>query len=214
MSNHVIAGLGLVLVATNLWWWWRTRAIRRSLTVSRQRDDRVADRLEEQTTAGTETAALLSEAAARADCPPAELPTRIGELRDRIGTLESELAEAREAWADAWWCRRDGPSESPVVTVTLDRGDHDDVTALATAQARASRSIVLAVGGADGSVAVGVGEGLRDLAAADEILADVLDRTDGKGGGGPALATGGGASVSAAESAVATVARQLRDRLD
>lgn len=214
MSESLVASLivaGILLVATNGYWWRRTERVRAALIESRERDDRIAERA---ATADTAWRATLQAAADRADCPPEEVPDQIASLRESLGEAHNEIERLRRSWARSYLRARQEPpadDDGPhVLTIVLPDGTTDDAQQFADETIASDERIAIIRAGGDGSVAVSVGECLRSSHDAAEIVADLMDRAGGGGGGTPAFATGGGADPDALEAAVDAVTTEIK----
>jgi len=205
MSELVVgflAAIGTAVVAS-VYWRRRLGRVRRGILASRERDERV------QTTTTPREGMVLQKAAAKAECEPEDLPERIEEFRRNLADKERTLKRTRRTWASAW---RDACEHAPaeterprVASVELEGGTIDDATALVGETQQPPQEIVIITARGDDTVVVGVGEGLREVVTATEILDDVLAIAGGDGGGTDALATGGGAEYAALREAVAEV---------
>lgn len=211
MSKHLlVGGLLLVLLATNLTWWRRTRRVKQSLAVSTEREQRIErDQLGDG--ADVET---LAAAAERADCPPEELPHRIEVLRGKIGEAEREIDRLRGKWAQSRWeaavdADRD-PDEPAAVRVDLDRATTADVQAVADRAKECPRTIAILTAEGGQTIAITVGEQLREAFSAASIFEEIGNQAGCDGGGSVAFAIGGGCDPQTLH----RVAADVHDRLE
>lgn len=215
MSNGVVIGLAVLCVVTNLYWWRRTNAIEDALRTSLERDERVRNG-ETNVTESATAEVLLHRAANRADCPPSELPERIGTLRERIGEGENELARVRRAWAKSWLdarrraCNTDAPH---VLTGRFENATTDDIQTIAEYARECPREVGIFVATSSGAVCVSVGDDLTETVSAADIIDDICANAGGGGGGTELFATGGGMDPTTLSPVVEDVREELATRL-
>lgn len=215
--SAVAAGICGAAVAS-LYWHRRLRTVEQSLETSAMWDEKIVPEATGSGTAGGEEASLLNQAASAADVPPENLPERIGERTEKIRDLKSRIESMRDGWVESYWraLEQDTETETPrVVTVDLHGGIHDDARAFAIHALETEDEVVLAVGRADATFAVGVNESMTEQFGirADEIADTVATEAGGGGGGMESLATGGGEDVDSLLTAVEACQASVRERL-
>lgn len=207
-----LAVLAVALAGTTVYWWRRAGQVATAMTTSRERDERIAA---QSTASGDQP--TLAAAASAADCPPDELPARIERFQERLAEQASEIDRLRATIPDVALQVSDRPAVDPdephVLTVVLSNGTTDDAQRFADDTVDRPGEIAFVVAGRDGSVAVTVGEQLRDTHDAAEIVAEITDRAGGGGGGSTRFATAGGVDPADLESVVEAVAEERRDLL-
>jgi alanyl-tRNA synthetase len=226
MSSHLVTGaLLLAVFVTNVWWWGHTRTVRKALTTSQKRDERIAgqnrrsarDANESGVGTATATQTTLAEAATRADCPPEELPDRIQQFQERIADLEDENDRLRDAWAQSWFDLFDTQSTTGdwplVVQVDLKDGTTAVAQAFADVAQNSGYDVVIVAAYADGAVTATVDESVHDQITADAIIDDIVAAAGGGGGGSAGFATGGGCDPERLSNAIKKTAGRLEAKL-
>jgi len=156
---------------------------------------------------------LVSQLSTALAAKPEEIAERVARLQDEARALQRGLSElrARMATADAatYVERAETIGGSKLVIAELPGFDRDAVTAMMNAIRGGLRSGVVALAGVqDGDVAllVGVSDDLvaRGIKAGD-LLKAMAEKVDGRGGGRPNLAQGGGKNAAGVPRALAAV---------
>lgn len=190
MNNTILLGFASVvaLVGTTVYWRRRARAIKESLTVSREweANTNTAVQNRNELRAAQQAAQLL-------DGRVTELPERVEAVDRERRDLRRELDSVRERWADAWW-ETNAISETAHF-VAFDRWELPDARAFAK-RAMDEHCITVVVATGDDSFAVAVGDPLVDEFSATDIAAEITEHAGGGAGGTDRLATGGGATAS------------------
>jgi alanyl-tRNA synthetase len=163
---------------------------------------------------------LLQSAAAALRTPPAELPTRIGQLVENKRRLERELAEARKALALGGGGRAQ-PATRSVAGMTLAARTLDGVPArelkgMADALKKEIGSgVVVLVAREEGkaSLVVGVTDDLTGRISAVDLVKAGATALGGKGGGGrPDMAQAGGPDAAKADEAIAAIEAAMSEK--
>lgn len=199
--NSEILGLvsGIALVGTSVYWRRRERAVRESLTVSRDWTSNTNGSVNDEQ---REEQRAAQKAAAHLDARVCDLPERIEALDEERRDLRRGLDSVRERWADAWWNAHSDEATTdsgfPVCVVEFDRGELPDARALAK-RAMDDDGITIVAAHGDGSFAVAVGDGLSAEFSAEDIAQDIASEVGGGAGGNDRLAAGGGATDALSE---------------
>ncbi|MGV8943577.1 alanine--tRNA ligase [Thermomonas sp.] len=162
----------------------------------------------------------LGEAAALLGSPAGELGDKLRALLDRQKKLERELEALKaKAASGATSDLADQAQDVGGIKVLAVRLEGFDAKALRDAMDRLKQQLgdaVIVLAGANaGKVALvaGVGGNALGRIKAGELLADVAGRINGKGGGRPDMAQGGGDDGPALQAALSTVAEWVTERL-
>ncbi|TAM85671.1 alanine--tRNA ligase [bacterium] len=163
---------------------------------------------------------LIGQLSATLAARPDEIPDRIGRLQEEVRTLQRGVGDlrAKMAAADAaeYIERAETIGGSKLVAAEFPGFDRKALTAMMNAVRGGLQSGVVALAGvSDGEVAllVGVSDDLvaRGVKAGD-LLKAMAEKVDGRGGGRPNLAQGGGKNPSGVPQALAAVREALLAR--
>lgn len=206
MSNLLVmivcAVLVLLLLGTNMYWYNREKALRESLRVSRQWDER-------NPFIETGPDRRIKAVAEKLDTEVDDVPKVIDSLNDKVRHLQNSLGESRESWAaatrDALMERGPKTSEQPLI-LNLKDGTSDDARALAKEIDREGPTVVCAH--RDASFVVTAGEESNESAVA--IAKTAMANIPGGAGGSSCFAQGGGQDDDVFDRIKSTV----RDRAD
>jgi len=163
---------------------------------------------------------LVSRLSAALAAKPDEIVERIARLQDEVRALQRNMSElrAKMATADAatYVERAETIGDSKLVVAELPGFDRDALTAMMNAiRGRLQSGVVALAGVSDGDVAlmVSVSDDLvaRGLKAGD-LLKVMAEKVDGRGGGRPNLAQGGGKNPAGVAKALAAVREALLTR--
>ncbi|NSC25315.1 alanine--tRNA ligase [Streptomyces albus subsp. chlorinus] len=156
---------------------------------------------------------LVSRIAEQLNAPRAELPERIGALLERLKAADRENARLRTRATAARAAELVSTAEDAdgvrLVTTTLDAGT-DEARALALAvrdRLPGGRPGAVAVGTTGGTVVLALDEAARDAGLSAATLVERL--LDGRGGGSPDLAQGGGVPAGRMSATLARLPRLL-----
>ncbi|MDE2571682.1 MAG: alanine--tRNA ligase, partial [bacterium] len=156
---------------------------------------------------------LVGQLSATLAAKPEEISTRIERLQSEVRELQRRESELRTkmATADAasYIQAAETVGDSKLVTAELPGFDREAVTAMMNAIRGGLRSGVVALAGVQGdevALLVGVSDDLvaRGIKAGD-LLKSMTQHVDGRGGGRPNLAQGGGKNPAGVRAALAAV---------
>jgi alanyl-tRNA synthetase len=182
---------GIALAGTTLYWRRRERAVRESLTASRDWETNVNS----NTDIAWDDQREAQEAAELLDARVEDLPERITALDEERRDRRRELDAVRERWA-GWTIRADDttpPTDPPVHVIEFEHGELPDAQAFAK-HAMNEDGIHLIAAHGDSSFAVTVSEALSDSHSAEDIARKIVAEVGGGAGGNDRMASGGGGS--------------------
>ena len=169
-----------------------------------------------------ETRERLGRAAASLRVPPARVPESVAQLIESRERLEKELATLQRSGVDsvaaALLAKAELVGNAKLVAADVGDGDVNQLRALSDRIRETIGSGVVVLGARRNGTAALVVNVTKDLSAqvnADALVKEVLAPiVDGKGGGRPESATGGGKDPSRLAEMLETARETVRQRLD
>ncbi|HEY0797685.1 MAG TPA: alanine--tRNA ligase, partial [Candidatus Baltobacteraceae bacterium] len=160
---------------------------------------------------------LVSDLAERLSAKPAEISPRVERLQADVRDLQRELAELRAklagADAHAYIERAEVVSGKPLIAAVVGQADGEVLKTLSNAIRSRFRSGVIALAGVEnGTVSLFVTASddlVKQGVHAGNLVKGAVSYIDGRGGGQPAAAQGGGKKTDGADAAIGAIRRAL-----
>ena len=163
----------------------------------------------------------LSRAAAALRVPPARVPESVGQLIESRERLEKELATLQRSGVDSvaatLLAKAELVGNAKLVAADVGDGDVNQLRALSDRIRETIGSGVVVLGARRNGTAALVVNVTKDLSArvnADALVKVLARIVDGRGGGRPESATGGGKDPSRLAEMLETARETVRERLD
>lgn len=162
----------------------------------------------------------LDDIASRLKSTPEQVGQRVDQLVRRSKDLEKDLAAAKQQLLTGGAAATDDVTDVDGIKVLVSRMDGADAKTLRDAVDRFKDklgSAVVVLGSVDDGkvrLAAGVTRNNTERLHAGEVIRPVAEQVGGKGGGRPDFAQAGGSDPAGLDSALASVAEWVRNRLD